>query len=293
MNPYLAALPGFDEDAYLAHNADVREAVERGHFRSTWDHFSGYGYRERRRGVDQAIVEEFLRLKQAIDATLPPAGLRKRVHGIEDASSFEAIGALTAADIARAVRGTGALAPRRIFDFGCGCGRVLKHLRTQFPEAAFVGSDIDTDAISWCAGKLQGTATFMVNADLPPLALANADFDLVCANSVFTHLPEDMQFAWLEELARVTTSGGLFVASIHGEFATSSIPLTAAQRLAWQSAGFLYLEIGATSGLPDYYRTACHQPEYVHRSWGRWFDIIDIIHRGLAGHQDIVIARRR
>jgi len=42
-------------------------------------------------------------------------------------------------------------------------------------------------------------------------------FDLIFSVSIFTHLPEKMQIAWLEELRRASKPGALVLSSVHGE----------------------------------------------------------------------------
>jgi len=44
---------------------------------------------------------------------------------------------------------------------------------------------------------------------MPPMSYEDNMFDFVYSISIFTHLPEDMQFAWLQELQRITKPGGI------------------------------------------------------------------------------------
>ena len=97
----------------------------------------------------------------------------------------------------------------RILDFGCGCGRALFALASLAPQAELFGSDIDPEAIDWLTANHPDLASYTVSPHLPPLAYADNSFDFVFGISVFTHLPEDMQFQWLEELRRVTEPGGV------------------------------------------------------------------------------------
>ena len=56
---------------------------------------------------------------------------------------------------------------------------------------------------------------FVVNETMPPLPFPDRFFDFVYSISIFTHLPEAMQFAWLEEINRVLKAGGEAVISTH------------------------------------------------------------------------------
>ena len=40
---------------------------------------------------------------------------------------------------------------RRVLDFGCGHGRVMRVLKAALPDADLVACDIDEDALSFCA----------------------------------------------------------------------------------------------------------------------------------------------
>ena len=103
---------------------------------------------------------------------------------------------------------------RSILDFGCGCGRVIRHWAKQ--DATIHGCDYNRTSIEWCRRNLT-FARFEVNALQPPLPYRDEQFDLVYALSVFTHLPEPLQFAWMREIKRVLKAGGFLIFSTHGE----------------------------------------------------------------------------
>jgi hypothetical protein len=44
--------------------------------------------------------------------------------------------------------------------------------------------------------------------------------------------------------------------------------------------------------LPDFYQTAYHTQEYIHREWSTYFDVIHYLERGINNHQDAVILRK-
>ena len=108
-----------------------------------------------------------------------------------------------------------------ILDFGCGCGRMLTWLEPLAKRGAKLhGTDTDADAIAWVREHLD-FATADVNEPLPPTAYADGQFDLIYNHSVFTHLDEQRQDAWLLELRRITRLGGHLLLTVHGEHAFS------------------------------------------------------------------------
>ncbi|MEO1038420.1 MAG: class I SAM-dependent methyltransferase [Pseudomonadota bacterium] len=106
----------------------------------------------------------------------------------------------------------------RVLDLGCGCGRLARHWAGRERMVLF-GCDIDAAAVRWCQQNLPGD--YAVNRVQPPAPYAEHSFDLVVAFSVFTHLKEATQRAWLDELARLLAPGGLALITFHDEFQIS------------------------------------------------------------------------
>jgi SAM-dependent methyltransferase len=103
---------------------------------------------------------------------------------------------------------------RSVLDFGCGCGRVIRHWKAmEGPE--FHGSDFNEYLIRWAESNLS-FASFTVNGDGPPLSYADESFDLIYAVSVFTHFLDPLQHEWTRELVRVLKSGGILMITTHG-----------------------------------------------------------------------------
>jgi SAM-dependent methyltransferase len=287
----------FDPSAYLRANPDVAKAVEEGRMRSAWAHYVSWGHREDRPGVPGEVKELVRSVMEATPRT-PPEKLISRVHGTSDAGGFAQVGKMVALDVYGAVAPHRPLGqPMRILDFGCGCGRVLPYMGILASQADFAASDIDREAIAWCRENIRGDEgrerfAFSVNSDLPPLPFEEGSFDLVYAISVFTHLPEDMQFKWLAELERVTAPGGLLVISTAGAHLIREHLGADTLRLL-DEKGFYYHPFGSTDGLPDYYQAAWHTRPYVEKAWSRFLEIIDVVPLGIAGHQDLILCRRR
>jgi SAM-dependent methyltransferase len=142
-------------------------------------------------------------------AGVPSAALRYRVHGDLKLDSFLETGLRCSEDLRAALAQVGQAIGsfESILDFGCGCGRTILWLEQWAQASELHGTDIDRDAISWCR-RFISFARFAINEELPPLPYAEASFDLIYAVSVFTHLSEELQLRWLEELRRVARAGG-------------------------------------------------------------------------------------
>jgi ubiquinone/menaquinone biosynthesis C-methylase UbiE len=158
------------------------------------------------------------RLKGAPDGLpIPPARLVSLVQGTENVQEFLTDGRDTALEVMRVLTANGVEIGklRTILDFGCGCGRVLRHVHA-ITGAQLYGTDYNPQAIDWCRRKLT-FAQFEVNGLAPPLLYEKEQFDLIYALSVFTHLPESLQLAWMVELSRVLKPHGYMLMTTHGE----------------------------------------------------------------------------
>lgn len=285
-------LKDFDEEQYLRLNPDVKQAVDAKQFSSGWHHFLLYGFLEERQGVTpdvQKVVNSLLNSEQS--EALPPENLRKRVHGEGNLASFESVGRMISLDIHNAINGHLSIENNtKVYDFGCGCARVIKYLKSILGNGIYYGSDIDEEAINWCSGNLSSIADFKVNVMNPPLPYDNCSFDFIYSISVFTHLPEDMQFLWLDELNRVSRKNALILLTTHGESLLKNVPDEITKQFL--DHGFFYAVGEGTEGLPDFYQTSFHTHDYIKKSWSQYFEIVDIIPRGIANHQDLILCRK-
>lgn len=228
---------------------------------------------------------------------LPPAHLRYRVHGDLSRDSFLRVGAQVANDIRRIVAASGRewSAFQNILDFGSGSGRVIRNLIRTGDGANYFGTDIDAELVEWCRKSIHGV-DWRSNPFMPPSDFNDGMFDFVYGISVFTHLDESYQLAWLEELYRITKQDAMLVLTVHGDFVIGQAALTATQRSTLESKGFLFIK-GATGrlkldGLPDFYQTSYQTADYIKNTWGQYFEVIRHIPRGVNSHQDAVVLRR-
>lgn len=231
----------------------------------------------------------------------PPKHLQVRVvgkydeHFINDGMSFYPV-------LNRLLRPVGKELKdfQSILDYGCGCGRAIRGLATLLPNNKIYGTDIDGEAIAWLKNNYSKFGEFSVAPHVPPTIYNDQMFDFIFGVSVMTHLPEDLQFKWLEELSRITKPGGYVMLSTHGEkiyrpFGKEIIDIMDAKGFLFhQPDGFNY---GKSISLPDFYQTTFHTHSYIRREWGKYFDIIDIQaagrDQGLDERQDSVLLRKR
>lgn len=226
----------------------------------------------------------------------PPAENIRRVVGDPDAMRFGMGGATIVHTVGAllAERSRDWSAFPRILDWGCGAGRITRYLLSE-TGAEVHGADIDADNIAWCAGNL-APGRFRTVPLAPPTSFADGMFNLVIGASVMTHLTEDMQFAWLAELRRITAPGALVFLSVSGPVQFAYMGLPAELFAAKEDAGFLDTRrdgaLDGHIGSADYYRTVWHSRRYIASTWSRYFDVLAIVD-GVASLQDFVVLRRR
>ena len=134
----------------------------------------------------------------------PPKQLQIRVVGSYVPNFIESGFNSIYPDINRTLKAAGKTLEdfHTILDFGCGCGRAIRALAKLLPNCDLHGTDIDPEAIEWLKSNYSKFSEFSVAPHLPPTVYENQMFDFVFGISVFTHLPEDMQFQWLNELTK-------------------------------------------------------------------------------------------
>lgn len=220
---------------------------------------------------------------KAFDGPIPPAGLRTRVGGASR-REFTAVGREGAAAILRAfdrVRDPSRSYPNWL-DFGCGCGRVARWMQGARPVVGLTGVDVDAAQVRWAQRHLPGE--FAVMRPSPPLGFAPESFDVVYAISIFTHLDEREQFAWLGEFLRILRPGGLLIATTHGPDLSRTCPgLTAGDLATLGATGFLAVDPGGTFNE----RSTFHAREYLSARWGRILTPRLFEPKGFVSYQDL------
>jgi len=148
----------------------------------------------------------------------PSAEVQQRVHGTAFARAMSGALALRHFTLrfVRRVLATPVVPEMRVLDFGCGWGRVLRTFLKDIRAENLVGTDVDPELVE-LARALLPEVRFTQNDRLAPLDFPDASFDIVIANSVFSHLAErNFQF-WMQELTRVLKPGSALVFTSWGQ----------------------------------------------------------------------------
>jgi SAM-dependent methyltransferase len=191
----------------------------------------------------------------------------------------------------------------RCLDFGGSSGRVARHFAIQEEGWDVWLADFKESSVEFVNNYLPPDIKAFANSAFPNLPLPDSYFDFVFACSVFTHINET-ELPWLLELRRILRVGGLACLSIHDDVTWQTLhgsrepafmdflsdwapelvdvaELPSGQRL-----------VVANNDVDPYGCNVYHSADYIHRLWGRFFEIIDIRPRSL-GVQAVVVCRRK
>jgi SAM-dependent methyltransferase len=214
---------------------------------------------------------------------LPPRRLMVRVAGTADADWFLRSGRAAYDAIAEHVSLDDV---ESVLDFGCGCGRVTRYW-ADF-EGVVSGSDVNAHAINWCRDNLS-FASFMENGLAPPVDFDDATFDLVYALSVFTHLTDDLQLTWRDELRRVLRPGGRLLITTHGRSYLPRLEPPERERFERGELVVRWSDVPGTNLCSAY-----HPESYLRETFGTGFAFLELDPEGARGNptQDLVLLRK-
>jgi SAM-dependent methyltransferase len=174
-----------------------------------------------------------------------------------------------------------------LLDWGCGCGRILRHW-AGLEATRVCGCDINPKMVEWCDTNLP-FAEVVRNELSPPVAFPDGSFGLVYALSVITHLPEDLQHAWIAECRRLLRPGGFLLFSTLGEYYLSLQRLTEAERHSFEAGNLVVLYQGAPG---TSLCSAYHPPQYVRERLADGFDVVADRPAAQDGRHDLYLLRK-
>src|SRR3954453_21323749 len=151
---------------------------------------------------------------------LPPPELAEYIYGGVDAEtaleSYVRDGEAIKRELLRLGGSDWSFDAKRVLDFGCGSGRILRQFAAEAELADFHGCDIDEDCVEWIQQNLSPPFDVVRSAPEPPLPYEDESFDLIWAVAVISHLP-DTWAEWLIELHRILKPGGTLICTTLGE----------------------------------------------------------------------------
>jgi len=109
------------------------------------------------------------------------------------------------------------LKDKKILDWGCGPGRVIRHLPTVIGNGCeYFGTDYNSKSIDWCSENIP-RIHFNTNSLEAKLPYADNFFDVIYGISIFTHLSEQLHHDWYAELFRILKPEGVMFLTTHGD----------------------------------------------------------------------------
>lgn len=148
--------------------------------------------------------------------------------------------------------------PDSILDWGCGPGRVIRHMPEVLPKSTHVvGSDFNGQTIEWCRQHIPNVQ-FMQNALMPPIKLENESMEWVYCISVLTHLSKDAHHAWIQEIYRILRIGGYFLMTTQGDAFINKLTNS---EIKQYSQGQIVIRDGVEEGRRTF--SAFHPPAYI------------------------------
>jgi ubiquinone/menaquinone biosynthesis C-methylase UbiE len=139
-----------------------------------------------------------------------------------DAQDYITWGQRHVTDMIRALEKSGFSmgSAKRILEFGCAAGRMIRHLPEIALNAELWGVDRNAEHIRWCIENFTPAIHFATTTTAPHLPFEDRYFDLIFGGSVFTHI-EDIQESWLLELGRILRPSGKLYITIQDEHTVS------------------------------------------------------------------------
>jgi SAM-dependent methyltransferase len=223
-------------------------------------------------------------------APLPPRGLAIGAGASDRGdliSSYRAVGRDARATILEALGESWSFAGRRVLDFGCGTGEVMRHFLAEARDCELGGCDVDEHSVDWINAELNPPLSAFATGAAPPLDQPSEFFDLIWSMSAFTHM-SDHWADWLAELHRVLKPGGQAIISVLG-----GAMYEAFNDEEWDPdrIGMTVLDHGHDADLGG--QRVFHAPWWLREHWGRAFEIVHVREGRAPREHGVVLLRRR
>lgn len=187
-----------------------------------------------------------------------------------------------------------------ILDFPCGYGRVLRFLRSMFPNASITAAEINSSALDFCRRHFS-VNPFLSKESFSDLSLPQK-FDLIWCGSLFTHIDESASIDLLRFFYKHLSDQGVCIFTTHGQLSIDW--------LQSQQRTYGLTEDGQQKVIQDFQLKGYGYADYPHQSdygisvvshqrmlelaanIGQWNNICYIEH-GWDNHQDVYAFARQ
>jgi SAM-dependent methyltransferase len=103
---------------------------------------------------------------------------------------------------------------KRVLDIPCGHGRVLRYLKSAFPNAEITACDLDKDAVKYCASTFGSIPSYSKKD--PKSIKINGPFDLIWCGSLLTHLDQNYSKDFIRLFDSLLSDNGVLLMTFHG-----------------------------------------------------------------------------
>ena len=188
---------------------------------------------------------------------------------------------------------------KRIMDFGCGAGRMVRWLKPYSLESEIWGTDISADHITWAINNLSPPFNFATTTTVPHLPFEESYFDFIFAGSVFTHI-DDLVESWLLELRRILSRRGCLYITIQDKHSIDVLKTSPYYKEIWlrdfvsENPFFTFSgkNFDKIVGLRGTKSQVFYDTEYFKKIAGNIFDVV-AMHQEAYGFQTAVVLRKK
>lgn len=193
----------------------------------------------------------------------------------------------------------------RVLDYGCGWGRIYRCFLREVPMSGMFGVDVQSNLIDACQDSFPPAQFKLIKPDCK-LPFADETFDLVFANSVFSHLTEDLHRRTIRELSRVTKHNGLIICTVISDTALAKLAKRDDSAENWfagilgdlamavakvREDGFLWGSSGRRGTLSEYGLTIITD-RWIQENWPAELRVREILHTE-SYSQSFAVARKQ
>ena len=177
---------------------------------------------------------------------------------------------------------------KSVLDFGCATGRVVRHLAAQANIPEVWATDINQRHVRWLYEHMPNNVKPVFNHCIPTLPIADHSVDIITAFSVFTHI-DTFETHWLAELSRIMSDDGMCYLTVHNEDTWKKLEQEKDNEKNRLIQSIVKIEPNfkqmLSEPMPDkrtiyrftqsgpYRAQVFHSNNYLHKVWGRFFEI--------------------